>query len=142
MKHTDPPIGFVLAQTAKRITRNFEAALIAAGGALPHWLVLISLQKAPSGLQSDLAESVGVQGPTLTHHLNAMETAGLITRTRTPADRRAHTVEITKAGQRYFEKMRVAAEAFDAKLNTSITKSEMATLRATLAKLATASDDQ
>jgi MarR family transcriptional regulator for hemolysin len=35
---------------------------------------------------------VGVREATLTHHLNAMDTRGLITRTRDTANRRIHVI--------------------------------------------------
>ena len=41
------------------------------------WLVLVSLKRQRHGAQRELADAVGIEGPTLTHHLNRMETAGL-----------------------------------------------------------------
>ena len=35
-------------------------------------------------MQRQLAEAVGIEGPTLTHHLNRMEAAGLANRPGTP----------------------------------------------------------
>ncbi|MCA1694565.1 MAG: MarR family winged helix-turn-helix transcriptional regulator, partial [Actinobacteria bacterium] len=73
-----PPIGLKLAQTAKAVSGAFDEALAAAGGSLPIWLILISLKTQRLGNQRELAEAVGIQGATLTHHLNAMESAGLL----------------------------------------------------------------
>jgi hypothetical protein len=42
---------------------------------------------------------VGVREATLTHHLNAMDARGLITRTRDAASRRIHVVQLTEAGR-------------------------------------------
>src|ERR687884_751538 len=82
------PIGRHLAQVAKVVNRAFDDALAGAGGSLPVWLVLIALKSRQSANQRQLADAVGIQGPTLTHHLNAMESAGLLTRRRDPGNRR------------------------------------------------------
>ena len=73
-------MGLHLAQVAKVVNRAFDDALARAGGSLPVWLVLIALKSRQSANQRQLADAVGIQGPTLTHHLNAMESAGLLTR--------------------------------------------------------------
>jgi MarR family transcriptional regulator for hemolysin len=79
------PLGLHLAQVAKVVSRAFDDALAEAGGSLPVWLVLISLKSHQAASQRQVAEAAGIQGATLTHHLNAMESAGLVTRRRDPA---------------------------------------------------------
>ena len=74
---THRPIGLTLTRTAKAVSRAFDARLAAAGGSLPVWLVLLSLRTEQMGNQRELARAVGVEGATLTHHLNAMERDGL-----------------------------------------------------------------
>jgi len=69
------PIGVQVARTAKVLNRAFDRALVAAGGSLPVWLVLTSLKAGRHGMQRELADAVGIEGPTLTHHLNRMESA-------------------------------------------------------------------
>jgi MarR family transcriptional regulator, transcriptional regulator for hemolysin len=63
------PIGLELARTAKLVSRAFDDALAQVGGSLPTWLVLVSLTARRHGAQRELAEAVGVEGPTLTHHV-------------------------------------------------------------------------
>jgi len=82
------PLGVALARTAKAASAAFDSAMSEAGGSLPIWLVLVSLKSARGVSQRAMAESMGIQGATLTHHLNAMEADGLITRQRDPANRR------------------------------------------------------
>jgi MarR family transcriptional regulator, transcriptional regulator for hemolysin len=139
MQQIDSPIGFVLAQTAKRTSRNFEACLVTAGGSLSTWLVLLALSEKGWMPQSDLAAFVGVQGSTLTHHLNGMEQTGLITRTRLPIDRRAHKVQVTAQGRSLFAQLRTTALHYDAKLRGAISSDEMTLLRDLLNRLANAS---
>jgi MarR family transcriptional regulator for hemolysin len=85
-----PTLGLHLARTAKAASRAFDDALAAAGGSLPQWLILVELKGRTHGTQRTIAQAVGVEGPTLTHHLNKMEAAGLVTRHRDPDNRRVH----------------------------------------------------
>src|SRR5439155_9723023 len=94
-----PPVGLHLTRTARVVSRAFDEALGAAGGSLPIWLVLISLKAQRLPNQRQMAESIGIQGATLTHHLNVMEADGLLTRRRDPTNRRVHVVELTEAGE-------------------------------------------
>src|SRR5262249_57328610 len=111
-----PPIGLQLARTAKSVSRAFDDALAQAGGSVPVWLVLISLKSQQLRNQRELAEAVGIREATLTHHLNAMDEQGLITRRRDPANRRVHLVERTGLGEAAFQPMRCAAGGVDGQL--------------------------
>jgi MarR family transcriptional regulator for hemolysin len=123
-----PPIGLHLTRTARVVSRAFDDALAAAGGSVPVWLVLIALKTQRLANQRRLAESIGIQGATLTHHLNAMEADGLVTRRRDPANRRVHLVEPTQAGEAVFQSLRAAAVAFDRQLRAGLADDDVATL--------------
>lgn len=137
MRATRPPLGLSLARAARVVTRAFDEALSAAGGSLPTWLVLLNLKSRRAANQRQLAEAVGVTEATLTHHLNAMETAGLITRQRDPDNRRIHVVELTDAGEAAFLRLREAAMTFDRKLRRGVSADDIATLEHALSRLAT-----
>ena len=68
---------------------------------------------------------VGVRGATLTHHLNAMETSGLVTRRRHPDNRRIHVVEMTDAGSDMFLRLREVAVAFDRTLHAGVDSGDL-----------------
>jgi MarR family transcriptional regulator, transcriptional regulator for hemolysin len=129
------PIGLHLTRTARSVSRAFDDALAQAGGSIPVWLVLISLKSQQLHNQRELAEAVGIREATLTHHLNAMDEQGLITRRRDPANRRVHLVELTDAGEAAFERLRGAAGAFDKKLRAGFSDDEVADLEALLSRL-------
>ena len=135
MRPAKPPIGFVMNQVSKAIARAFDDALSEAGGSLPAWLVLLSLMPGGQRSQSDLAQAVGVQGPTLTHHLNGLETQGLITRVRDTTDRRAHQVALTDEGRARFLRLRQTAERFDVRLRGDLSGAEIDLLRDLLGRL-------
>ena len=130
------PIGLHLARTARSVSRAFDDALAHAGGSVPVWLVLISLKSQQVRNQRELAEAVGIREATLTHHLNAMDEQGLITRRRDPANRRVHQVELTEAGEAAFQRMRGAATAFDQRLRSGLSGDEESQLEALLGRLA------
>jgi len=129
------PIGLALARTAKAVSRAFDAALAEAGGSLPVWLVLLSLKTRQLGTQRELADAVGVQGATLTHHLNGMEANGLLTRRRDPANRRVHLVELTPAGEELFHRLRGAAVWHDERVRAGFGDDELSTLAGLLERL-------
>ena len=131
-----PPLGLSLTRAARVVSRAFDEALGDAGGSLPMWLVLLNLKIGRASNQRKLAEAVGVTEATLTHHLNAMETAGLLTRRRDPDNRRIHVVELTDAGEAAFLRLREAAIAFDRKLRRGVSADETATLEDVLSRLA------
>ena len=131
------PIGLELTRTAKALSRAFDDALAAVGGSLPTWVVLMKLRSGGHARQRDLAAAVGIEGPTLTHHLHRMEAAGLITRSREPENRRVQRVELTPAGEAQFQQLLGAVAAFDERLRRGMTAAEVDGLRGLLARLRT-----
>jgi MarR family transcriptional regulator for hemolysin len=103
-------------------------AMAEAGGSASMWQVLLLVKTQQWGNQSQMAEALGITGATLTHHLNAMELSGLITRTRDPKNRRIHQVELTEQGQALFFQLLTAARAHDARLRTGLAEEEIAQL--------------
>jgi MarR family transcriptional regulator, transcriptional regulator for hemolysin len=129
------PIGLRLSQAARAVGRAFDGALAEAGGTLPVWLILLNLKIRKPGTQRDLAEAVGIREATLTHHLNAMEADGLVTRTRDAANRRVQVVTLTEEGDQAFQSLAAAATAFDARLRAGLADTDLATLDTLLTRL-------
>lgn len=132
---TKQPIGIALANVARDVSRAFDEALSAAGGSRPEWLVLIALKNTPTANQRELAAQVGIKGATLTHHLNAMEDAGLVTRRRDPKNRRIHVVTSTEKGEQAFRRMVGVVNTFDQKLSAGLSETELTQLRDVLDRL-------
>jgi MarR family transcriptional regulator for hemolysin len=130
------PIGLQLGRASRVVSRAFDSALEEAGGTLPIWLILLNLKIRRPDNQRELAEAVGVREATLTHHLNAMDTRGLITRRRDTENRRTHVVELTDDGKALFERLQQAAVAFDTRLRNGLAEADVDTLGALLDRLA------
>ena len=129
------PLGLHLTRVSRSVSRAFDDVLTEAGGSLPVWVVLISLKSGQISSQRELASAVGIQGATLSHHLDAMESAGLVTRRRDPRNRRLHLVELTPDGEALFARLREVAFAFDQRLRAGLTEHDVDRLEALLGRL-------
>jgi MarR family transcriptional regulator for hemolysin len=129
------PIGQHLTRASKAVSRAFDEALAAHGCSHPVWLILLALQGRRHRAQRELAEAVGIEGPTLTHHLNRLELAGLVVRMRDPQNRRVHLVDLTPAGQAWFHEMLATVVAFDARLRNGLSDDEVAAAHELLDRL-------
>jgi MarR family transcriptional regulator for hemolysin len=132
---TAEPVGRVVSSSAKVLSRAFERELAEAGGSQPVWLILLALKQQRWRTQQDLAAAVGIEGPTLTHHLDGLEKAGLIDRSRDPEDRRAMRVELTDAGDKLFKRLATAAVGFDQRLRAGLSDDDLDAFRRVLARL-------
>jgi MarR family transcriptional regulator, transcriptional regulator for hemolysin len=106
--------------------------MAAAGGSLSIWQVLLLVRTKQWATQSEMAEAMGVTGATLTHHLNAAESQGLVRRWREPGNRRVQRVELTAAGVALFDRLRRVAREHDARLRSQLTDRQADELRALL----------
>jgi MarR family transcriptional regulator for hemolysin len=130
------PVGLQLARVAKTVSRAFDAALAGAGGSVPVWLILVALKAQSHGAQRELADAIGIEGATLTHHLNKMEAAGLVTRRRDPGNRRVHQVTLTETGDALFFSLLERVVAFDEQLRAGFAQRDLEQLGASLDRLA------
>lgn len=124
-----------VSRTGRVVARAFDAALTEAGGSLPVWLVLVALSQEVPGMQREIAASIGIDGATLTHHLNRMESEALVNRERDPNNRRTHRVVMTDSGRALFQTLLQPVIAFDARLRAGLTETDLATLRDLLGRL-------
>jgi MarR family transcriptional regulator for hemolysin len=132
MRSRGTPIGLQLARTSKSVGRAFNDALGEAGGSLPVWLILTTLRGDAHASQHELARAIGIEGPTLTRHLDQLEAAGLVRRVPHPADRRAVRVEPTEDGLALHARLLEVVIAFNRRLTAGIERDELERLRRTL----------
>ena len=129
------PIGLAVAATAKALSRAFDDALVAVGGSTPTWLVLQAVMSTEAGTQGELAAVLGITPPTLSHHLDGLERAGLVSRTRDPGNRRVQRIAVTEAGEQVFLRLRRAASAYEGRLRAGLDDDDVSSLRRLLAQL-------
>src|SRR5882762_2253569 len=129
------PIGLDVTRTGRVLSLQFNEALAVAGGSLPRWLILTALKRGDHTMQRDIAAGIGIEGATLTHHLNRMETGGLVRRERVAGNRRTQVVVLTAAGEALFSRLLGAVVAFDQQLTSGFTDRDLGMLRKLLARL-------
>lgn len=132
---TRVPIGVELSRAAREVSRALDGALVQAGGSLPTWTILLALLSNAHATQRDIARAVGLEGPTLTHHLGRMEADGLVARERDPSDRRAQVVRLSARGEDEFRRLRTTVADFDRRLRSGLDDDEVEQLRDLLVRL-------
>jgi MarR family transcriptional regulator, transcriptional regulator for hemolysin len=135
MRPDGPPVGLLLATTSKAVGRAFNDALAAQGGSIPIWLILNALKSGRRRSQLEIARNVGIEGPTMTRHLDGLEQSGLVERKRDPVDRRAVQVQLTRAGHALHGRLLKAVIAFNQQLRTGLSGDDVETLRRVLGRL-------
>jgi MarR family transcriptional regulator for hemolysin len=130
-----PPIGLQLARTSHVVSQAFERAMAEAGGSASAWQVLLLVRSRQWDTQAGMAAAMGISGATLTHHLNALETRGLVRRWRDSGNRRVQQAELTEEGKALFDRLRQVAVRHDARLRSRLTDEETEVLADLLGKL-------
>jgi len=81
---------------ARRYRTRLNEQLKRIGQTQARWEALFWISvSGDAATQSELAERMGVEGPTLVRMLNRLEQEGLVERRETPTDRRAKTIRLT-----------------------------------------------
>lgn len=93
--------------------------------------VLRILGRRPGISQRDLADTLGAVPSRVVALIDALQSAGFATRTRSATDRRNHELQLTDAGRAILRELRTVAEAHD----DDVTKGLSPVQRAQLAKL-------
>ncbi|MEQ1784193.1 MAG: MarR family transcriptional regulator [Hyphomonadaceae bacterium] len=103
-------VAFKLALISRRFRARFAERFKSSSQTEARWSALYQLAREPGGLiQSELAERMGIQGPTLVRLLDALEAQGLVRRLSAPEDRRAKRVMIQPAGEQMVKQVDVIA---------------------------------
>ncbi len=84
---------------ARRMRLRTESALAPLGLRPRHLVALTMLRDTDSIAQQGLAEMLQLDGTNVVGLLNELEAQQLVTRRRSPEDRRRHIVELTQAGR-------------------------------------------
>jgi len=113
----------------------FERAMSEAGGSAATWQVPLLVRSEQAGAQARMAEAMGINGATLSHHLNAPEARGFVHRWREASNRREQRTALTPAGEELFDRLRAVALRHDERLRSRLTDEETHGLAELLDKL-------
>lgn len=103
-----PPVkfGMLLALLARSWRGELDRRLAHLGLSQARWLVLLHLARMPEPpTQRELAQSVGVEGPTLARLLDSLENQEFVRRQLVPEDRRAKKIVLTERAQPLIEQI-------------------------------------
>lgn len=128
-------VGPQLRIAAKSARMLLERRLSLAGASFGNWTVLAVLESRGPMIQRALAAALGIEGPTLTRHLDRLEELGLIRRNRTGADRRYALTELTPAGHALCHELDAIARAANDQLLAGFSSEEIAQLKNMLQRL-------
>ncbi|MBU1488910.1 MAG: MarR family transcriptional regulator [Gammaproteobacteria bacterium] len=115
-----------LAQLSRSWRAELDRRLAGLGLSQARWLVLLHLARfeAPP-TQRELAQSVGVEGPTLARLLDSLEGQGLVSRHAVPEDRRAKKIELSPQAQPLIEKIEAISTQLRHELFAGIDEEEL-----------------
>ena len=95
-----------VAQLSRAWRSELDRRLVGLGLSQARWLVLLHLARfSEMPTKRELAQSIGVEGPTLARLLDSLESQGLVTRVAVPEDRRAKKIALQPDAQPLIEKI-------------------------------------
>ncbi len=131
-------IGFLLTQLGSLAAETFAARTRELGITPGEAGVMRILGRQPGMNQRELAEKLGVAQSRVVALIDSLESAGLVTRARSSADRRSQELQVTEPGRRILADLRTVAEAQEAELAEGLSAAERRQLSALLLRLAEA----
>jgi len=147
MKRTpDSEMTTLLVRVARLYRHGVDEALSGLGLSDALALPVVLLGRRPEGVrQNQLADELGVEGPSLVRLLDRLVEHGLVERREDPADRRAKRVTLTDEGRRHSARAAKALDAYRADLladaRTEDVEAALRLLRAMQERLITARRD-
>ena len=110
--HTDR-VSYLVSALGAHTKNLFTARLLPLGIAPQHFGVLRWLSDHDGATQQEIADLMQVRRNVMVGLVDDLESAGLLTRGRHPADRRAHALHLTAAGRRILTKANRVADELD-----------------------------
>ena len=117
--------GMQLAQMSRGWRAELDRRLAGLGLSQARWLVLLHLarfEEAPT--QRELAQSVGVEGPTLARLLDSLEAQGLVQRHAVAEDRRAKKIVLSDSARPLIAQIEAIASALREELFVGVDEEE------------------
>ncbi len=128
-------IGYSVAMAYRALRKALDAELGRYGVTFSQWQVLSCLALEGEISQSQLAELIGVEGPTLVRILDRMEQKGWIKRKVSSRDRRQKLISTTKKVESVWMKMTECAQGVRNKAVKGISMKDVANLQKLLKKI-------
>lgn len=126
-RNAQEQFGLWLGLVARLWRTEIDRRLSAFGLTESRWVTLLHLSRLRGPVtQRELAETVGVQGPTLVRTLDWLEAEGFIERRATPADRRSKTVHLGAAAGPVLARIEEATATLRAQILSDVDDADVA----------------
>jgi DNA-binding MarR family transcriptional regulator len=109
--------------------REMEASLRRSGLTVTQWRALGVLLHDPGATHSDLMRQLEIEAPSVTSLVNGMERKGWVKRTRSSSDARVKRLSLTPHGRGMIEDVQEAMQPIEARMASTLSASEQATLK-------------
>jgi len=129
--------GALLDHLTRRMRLRSEAVLAPLGLRPRHLVALTVLRDRQGSTQQDLAKTLEMDSTNVVGLLNELETANLVERRRSPADRRRHLVELTDVGAKQLAKAEFALAAVEDEVLCGLDNEQRETLYTLLQQAST-----
>ena len=117
--------GMQLAQRSRGWRAELDRRLAGLGLSQARWLVLLHLARFENvPTQRELAQSVGVEGPTLARLLDSLEAQGLVQRHAVAEDRRAKKIVLSDTARPLIAQIEAIATALRQELFVGVDEEE------------------
>lgn len=125
-----------LLHRAEQLAATRFTQLVNEAVTLRQFAVLVGVAEAPGLSQSDLVRATSIDRSTLADMMKTLEKRGLVVRTPSTADGRAHSVRLTQSGAAILAAATQHARAADAAILDLLPRTKRKSFVATLTKLA------
>ncbi len=125
----DQSLGYLVNFLARLFARRLDRRLAALGGQVGQFATLLVLWERDGLTQTELAQLVAVEQPTMANTLGRMERDGLIRRQVDPADRRRSLIHLTESARALEGPMTAAAAEVLADAADGLSPAEVETAR-------------
>jgi len=128
--------GLQIGQVSRKWRTRLNARLKHTGLSEARWIALLRLSLLGPIAQRDLADQIGIQGPTLVRLLDALERQGLIARKSGDGDRRVKRIHLTRKAQPTLRKITTISNQLRAELLADIGTDDLETAHRVLRTIA------
>ena len=131
-------LGYTLKRAQLRVFEDFLRCMAPLQLTPAQFSVLLLLDNNPGRNQTEIANTLGILRPNFVAMLDALEGRDLLTRMRSPSDRRSHVLMLTDKGRATLARAKkLVAGKHEARLIELLGPGDHAALLAMLAKIAT-----
>lgn len=110
MPSTKPNFGFLVADAARLIRRDFDRRARDTGLSRAQWSVLARLARHEGLKQAELADLLEMQPISLARHIDRLEARGCVERRPDASDRRAHRLYLTATAGPLMQQLQVLGQ--------------------------------